>query len=113
MQVFELIVIERASQRTLLRLPPAERPWGTFSRGELFRFEGRYFPIDQVISQFASRGTATLCSTILLVGSMLPESALGDVVIPEPSPLPEALPDSLSKTDAPVQDRGRRSWWSR
>lgn len=104
-QFFELIVTERGGQRTLMRLPAARQAWGTFSRGELFRCEGRYYPIDQVINEFTSRQSAMLCSTILLVGPMLPESTLSDLAIPAAAALPEDGPAA--------RDRGRRSWWGR
>lgn len=105
MQFFELIVIDRGGHRTLSRLPAARQSWGTFSRGELFRFDGRYHPIDQIVTEFTSRDNVTLCSTILLVGPMLPETALNDVSIPATATLPEDHP--------PAQERGRRNWWGR
>ncbi len=55
-----------ASRRTVL---------GTFSRGELIRHDGGCFPIDQVVNAFTSRDSAMVCTTVLLLGPILPESA--------------------------------------
>lgn len=104
-QFFELIVIEKSSRRILTHLPVARQAWGTFTRGELFRFENRYFPIDQLINEYTTRDNATLCRTILLVGPVLPETALSDVTIPDAAPFPE--------NDPPGHARERRGWWPR
>lgn len=109
MQFYELIVIERGSGRILMRLPPAEQSWGTFSRGELIRLDGGCFPIDQVVNTFTSRDASTVCTTVLLLGPILPESALG-VAIPEAAALPEPPPPE--RTPSPSDSGGRR-WWRR
>lgn len=104
MQFYELILIEKAANRVLAQVPPARQPWGSFARGELVRHEGRYFPIDQVISQFATREAGTLFTTTLLLGPMLPDFTLSDVTVPEPGPLPVV---------APAPSEGSRRWWGR
>lgn len=109
MQFYELIVIERGSGRTLSRLPPAEQSWGTFSRGELIRLDGGCFPIDQVVNAFTSRNSATVCSTVLLLGPILPESALG-VTMPEAAVPPEPTPHDSTPS---LPDSKRRRWWRR
>lgn len=109
MQFYELVLIDRGSGRILSRLPPAEQSWGTFSRGELIRFDGGNYPVDQVVNAFTNRDTATVCSTILLLGPILPETALG-LAIPEAAAPPKPTPSDPIPTPP---DPKRRRWWRR